>query len=366
MHPDLLYQLALTQVPNVGYVHAKILAQHFGSAADIFKAPRGILEKVEGIGTIRAASIKSFKDFRKAEEEISFIEKFKIKSLFLTDKDYPQRLLHCYDPPSVLFFKGNIDLNVSRIVGIVGTRTNTDYGKQFTEKFIKEITGSGALIISGLAFGIDAIAHKSALKNKLSTIGVLGHGLDTIYPSEHAALAKDMIRNGGLLTEFRSKTKPDKHNFPSRNRVVAGVCDATVVIETGVKGGSMITTEMANSYNRDVFAVPGRTSDAKSVGCNHLIKSNKAILLTDAVQFIEIMGWAEETPRNRKIQKELFVELSEAERSIVQIIEQKGAVSIDELVLLSGCSSSTLAASILNLELKNVIQTLPGKMYRLT
>ena len=364
MQSDLLYQLALAQVPNVGYVHAKILAQQFGSAAAVFSSPKSILEKIEGIGTIRAGSIKSFKGFKEAEEEIKFLEKFKITPLFITDKHYPQRLLNCYDPPTMLFYKGNADLNASRVVGIVGTRTNTDYGKHFTEKFVRDLMPFDVLVISGLAFGIDAIAHKAAMKNKLPTIGVLGHGLDTIYPAEHSGLAKDMIRCGGLLTEFRSKVKPDKHNFPSRNRVVGGLCDATVVVETGVKGGSMITAEMANSYNRDVFAVPGRTIDTKSGGCNHLIRSNKAILLTGAGQFIETMGWDNSPPSVKKIQKELFIELNEDEKAVVNILQQKD-VSIDELVLKSGCSSSSLAAAILNLELKNVIQSMPGKMYRL-
>jgi DNA processing protein len=365
MQSDLLYQLALTQVPNLGYVHSKILALHFGSAKAVFHSSRALLEKIEGIGQIRAGSIKSFKDFKKAEDEIAFIEKYKIKPLFITDNEYPQRLLNCYDPPTMLFYKGNTDLNVSRLVGIVGTRSNTDYGKQFTEKFVKDISSSGILIISGLAFGIDAIAHKAALKNKLATIGVLGHGLDTIYPSEHSGLAKDMVKHGGLLTEFRSKTKPDKHNFPSRNRVVAGICDATILVETGIKGGSMITGEIANSYNRDVFAVPGRTTDPKSAGCNYLIKNNKAILLEDAQQFLEIMGWDNVTVHAKKNQKELFIDLTDQERVVVNLLQEKNTVSIDELVLKSGCSSSTLAAAMLNLELKNVIQSLPGKMYRL-
>ena len=365
MHSDLLYQLALSQVPYIGYVHAKILALHFGSAAAVFKANKSLLEKIEGIGEIRASSIKSFKDFTKVDDEIAFIEKYKINALFISDKNYPQRLLNCYDPPTMLFYKGNADLNASRIVGIVGTRGNTDYGKQFTEKFIKDLAPLNLLIISGLAFGIDAIAHKAALKNKLQTVGVLGHGLDTIYPSEHSGMAKDMVMHGGLLTEFRSKTKPEKHNFPSRNRVVAGICDATILVESGIKGGSMITAEIANSYNRDVFAVPGRNSDPKSAGCNHLIKNNKAILLTDSEQFLEIMGWDNTESRPRIPQKELFIDLTESEKRITNLLQQKGAVSIDELVLKSGCSSSALAAAILNLELKNVIQSLPGKMYRL-
>jgi DNA processing protein len=365
MQSDLLYQLALTQVPHVGYVHAKILALHFGSAANVSKANRFLLEKMEGIGAVRAGSIKAFKDFQKAEDEISFIDKYKITPLFITDKAYPQRLLNCYDPPTMLFYKGSTDLNASRIVGIVGTRGNTDYGKHFTEKFVKELAVAGALIMSGLAFGIDAIAHKAALKNKLATVGVLGHGLDTMYPLEHSGLAKDMVKHGGLLTEFRSKTNPDKHNFPSRNRVVAGICDAVVLVETGIKGGSMITGELANSYNRDVFAVPGRTTDTKSAGCNYLIKNNKAILLTEAAQFLEVMGWDDTTVRSKKTQKELFIDLNDEERTIVNILQEQEAVAIDELIFKSGCSSSTLAANILNLELKNVIQSLPGKMYRL-
>jgi DNA processing protein len=265
----------------------------------------------------------------------------------------------------MLFYKGTADLNASRIVGIVGTRGNTEYGKQFTEKFVKDLAACNLVVISGLAMGIDAIAHKAALKNKLPTVGVLGHGLDTIYPPEHSGLAKDMVKNGGLLTEFRSKTQPDKHNFPSRNRVVAGICDATILVETGIKGGSMITAEIANSYNRDVFAVPGRNSDTKSAGCNHLIKNNKAILLTDAQQFLEIMGWDTATVRPKTSQKELFVELTEDEKIITSLLQENDSVSIDDLVFKSGCSSSTLAAAILNLELKNVIQCLPGKMYRL-
>ena len=362
---DLIYQLALAQVPHVGYVHAKTLALHFGSAEAVFKANKTLLEKIEGIGTVRARSIKSFKNFRKAEDEIAFIEKFKIKALFITDPDYPQRLLNCYDPPTMLFFKGNANLNASRIVGIVGTRSNTEYGRQFTERFIRDIASAEPLVVSGLAFGIDAIAHKAALKNKVPTIGALGHGLDTIYPPENAGLAKDMIKAGGLLTEFVSKTKPDKHNFPSRNRVVAGICDATIVVETGIKGGSMITAEIANSYNRDVFAVPGRSTDAKSSGCNYLIKNNKAMLLTDAQQFLDTMGWEQISVKASSPQTELFVELNNDEKIIVTILREKDTVSIDELVLKSGCSSSTLAAAILNLELKNIIQSHPGKMYSL-
>jgi DNA processing protein len=362
---DLLYQIALSQVPHIGYVHAKILIEHFGTAQSIFRAKMHELERLEGIGTVRAQSIHSFRDFSNAEKEIRFMEKYRIQPLFLKDPSYPQRLLHCYDPPTLLYYKGNADLNASRIIAIVGTRSNTEYGKQFTEKLVRDLSSIQVLVVSGLAFGIDACAHKAALKNSLQTVGALGHGLDTIYPSEHTALAKEMVKQGGLLTEFPSKTKPDKHNFPSRNRLVAGMCDAVVLVETGIKGGSMITGELAHGYNRDVFAVPGRTTDTKSAGCNYLIRSNKAILLTEAREIIDIMGWEETKKTSVKQQRTLFVELSDAEKTIVNILQEKENVSVDEINLKSGLSSSTIAAALLNLEIQNVVHAQPGKMYSL-
>src|SRR5687768_1775490 len=366
MNNELLHQLALTLVPNIGDVQAKILVQHFGEVSAIFKAKQSELEKIEGIGIIRAKSIKGFNDYHIAEKELEFIEKFKIKTFFLTDKDYPKRLLNCYDSPTLLFYKGSADLNASKIVAIVGTRTNTEYGKQFTEKLVKDLSEHNITIISGLAFGIDAMAHKAALKNGLPTVGVVGHGLNKIYPSDHSGLAKDMIKEGGgILSEFFSGTKPDKHNFPLRNRIVAGISDATVVVETDIKGGSMITGNLANAYNRDVFAVPGRTNDTKSSGCNHLIKYNKAILLTDADELIEVMGWKEKSKTKTKKQKELFIELSTEEKQVIQLLQAKELVSIDEINLNSGLSSSSVAAAILNLELQNVVASLPGKMYKL-
>jgi DNA processing protein len=365
---QLLYQLALTEVPNIGWVQAKILSQHFGEAEKIFKAKQSTLEKIEGIGTIRASSIKNFHDFSKAEEEIKFIEKFKIKTLFITDKEYPQRLLNCYDSPTLLFYKGTADLSAQKIISVVGTRTHTDYSKKITDKLIEELSAQNILIVSGMAYGVDAIAHKAAVKNNLPTVGVLAHGLDQIYPADHSNLAKDMLKNsGGLLTEFRSKTNPDKHNFPTRNRIVAGMSDATIVIESGIKGGSMVTAELANGYNKDVFAFPGKTTDNKSAGCNYLIRSNKAMLLTDAQQLIEIMGWEEKSQRSKvKIQKEIFIELSKNEKIIVDILNEKETVHIDEINLRSGLSSSAIAAAILNLELQNVVNGLPGKIYKLS
>lgn len=366
MTNDLLYQLALTEVPNVGWVQAKILAQHFGEAKKIFNAHQFVLEKIEGIGEVRARSIKQFNDFSKAEEEIKFIEKFGIKPLFICDRDYPQRLLHCYDSPTLLFYKGTAHLNASKILAIVGTRRHTDYSKKITDDFIEQLSAQNILIVSGMAYGVDASAHKAAVKNSLATVGVLAHGLDQIYPPDHSGLARDILKHGGgLLSEFRSSTSPDKHNFPTRNRVVAGMTDATVVIESGIKGGSMVTAELANGYNRDVFAFPGRITDSKSAGCNHLIKSNKAMLLTDAQQLLEMMGWEAKSKKEKKSQREIFIELSKEEKIIVDILNEKETVHIDEINLRSGLSTSAIAAAILNLELQNVVNGLPGKMYKL-
>ena len=366
MEQDLLYQVGLTLIPNIGCIHAKILLEKYGTAQQIFHASQKELTLLEGIGTVRAKSIKSFTDFSVAETEIQFIEKYRIKPLFITDPAYPQRLLNCYDSPTLLYYKGEADLNSSKIVAVVGTRNHTDYGKQVTDKLIKELASENIMIVSGLAFGIDAIAHKAAIKNELPTIGVLAHGLDQLYPAQHATLARDMIKKGGgLLTEFKSRTNPDKHNFPTRNRVVSGMSDATIVIETGIKGGSMITAELANGYNKDVFALPGKVTDHKSAGCNYLIRNNKAILLTEAKELLDIMNWGEKSKPTVKKQREIFIELSEDEKRIVTILREKEFTHIDELNLKSSLSSSAVAAAILNLELQSVILSLPGKLYQL-
>jgi DNA processing protein len=235
------------------------------------------------------------------------------------------------------------------------------------KKLLQLLAEQNVVVISGLAHGIDAIAHKSAIKNNLSTVGVLAHGLDQVYPSQHTSLAKDMLKSGGgLLTEFRSKSKPDKHNFPTRNRIVAGMSDATIVVETGIKGGSMITAELANNYNKDVFAFPGKVTDTKSAGCNYLIKNNKAVLLTDAQELIELMGWEKKDQKIKaRSQRELFIELNEEEKIIIAILREKNSVHIDEINFKSGLSSSSVAAAILNLELRNVVLSLPGKQYQI-
>lgn len=365
MHNDLLYQIALTLVPHIGDVHAKALVNRYGDAQSIFKAKKKELDHMEGIGTVRAKSIKDFTDFNSAEEEIRFIEKYKITPLFINAENYPRRLLNCYDSPALLYYRGNADLNTSRIISIVGTRNNSEYGKIVCEKMIEDLQAENVLIVSGLAFGIDTIAHKTALKHNLQTVAVLAHGLDRIYPNQNKSLAKNMTGQGGLLTEFISNTNPDKQNFPKRNRIVAGMCDAVIVMESSKKGGSLITAELGNGYNKDVFAIPGRTNDSKSEGCNYLIKNNKAALINSAQDFLEMMNWITAPKASAKKQRELFIELTPDERIVVDILQQQESIQIDELYFKSGLSSSAVATALLMLEMQNVIISLPGKIYKL-
>ena len=365
MTDDLLYQVALTMIPNIGDVHAKALVNQYGDARSIFSAKKKDLENMEGIGSVRANSIKSFNNFQRGESEIKFIEKYKITPLFLTDTNYPQRLLHCYDSPALLYYRGNANLNHSKIISIVGTRNYSEYGKATCEKLLEELQEENIVVISGLAFGIDTIAHKAALKNNLPTVGVLAHGLDRIYPIQNKTLAKQLVTKGGLLTEFRSETNPDKQNFPKRNRIVAGICDAVLVIESGKKGGSLITAELGNSYNKDVFAIPGRTTDNKSEGCNYLIKTNKASLITCAADLKEMMNWNEQKKIQPKKQRELFIELTENEKIIYALLQSQESIQIDQLYFKSGLNSSMVAEALLSLEMQGILLSLPGKVFKL-
>jgi DNA processing protein len=359
---DIQNHLALSMVAGIGPVQNKLLLQYFGTAENVFKAKRKEISSVEGIGDAKAKAIKTFNDFNSIEAEIKFCEKHHIQILIPSAKNYPQRLLNCYDPPPILFYRGFADLNKQKTVSIIGTRNNTPYGKSVTEELIEGLLEQEVLIISGLAYGIDAHAHKAAIKNNLPTIGVLAHGLDTIYPASHKSLAKEMLEKGGLLTEFIKGTLPSKHNFPKRNRIVAGMSDAIIVIETATKGGSMITAEIAYSYNRDIFAIPGRINDPKSAGCLKLIEQNKAMLFTSTNSFIETMGWKQKKVDLQQ-QRSLFVELTKDEETIVSILQQHAVLGIDEIYLKSGLSSSNTAAAILSLELQGLLIALPGKQY---
>jgi DNA processing protein len=295
---------------------------------------------------------------------MEFIQKHAIDALFFTDEKYPKRLLNCYDSPILLYYKGSSNLNASKIISIVGTRSNSEYGKQICEKFIADLKLKDAIIVSGLAYGIDTIAHRAALNNNMETIGVLAHGLDRIYPSANKALAKEMIFNGGLLTEFISGTNPDKQNFPNRNRITAGICDVLVVIETSKKGGSLITAELANDYNKDVFAFPGKVTDLKSEGCNKLIQLNKAHLITHANDLLEMMQWNEVKSNIKKITPQLFYDLNQEELEILEFFKQKTDWQIDELCIQSKMSNSKIAGVLLSLEMNGIINSLPGKIYR--
>lgn len=364
----LLYQIALTLIPGIGSVLAKNLVSYCGSPEAVFKEKEKSLLRIPEIGKIVASQIiaKRNEALQLAEEECRFVFKNDIKHLFYTDKEYPQRLKNCNDAPALIFYTGNINFNSSKTIAIVGTRTATEYGKNFCEKLIEEIKiYTDIIVFSGLAYGIDICAHKAALKNNVSTAGVLAHGLDRIYPSAHRSTAEKMLEEGGLITEFLSGTKPDKENFPKRNRIVAGLCDAVIVIEAAKKGGALITANIANSYNRDVFALPGRTNDIYSEGCNHLIKTNQASLITSAADLEYLMGWEKVEVKTKNVQKKLFLELSEEEKSIITLLNEKGKQDIDSININSNLQVSKIAATLLNLEFKGVVKSLPGKVYEL-
>jgi DNA processing protein len=368
MRDERLLQVALTLIPGIGPVQARILVQHFGNASAIFTSSIRQLQVIEGIGELRAARIKEFRDFVTAEKEMNFITQNGIVPYFFTDEIYPKRLLNCYDAPVLFFFKGNASLNAKHVVTIVGSRKHTEYGRHLTDQLVSELAVHDVTIVSGLAYGIDALAHKAALKNNIPTIGILAHGLDQLYPPQHLSLAKEMMLNGGLLSEFRNGTSPDRHNFPSRNRIAAGIADATIVIETAAIGGSMITAEIAHSYNRDVFAFPGRATDQKSEGCNKLIRENKAALISNAADLLQMMGWHSSQKKINDPQRRLFIELTEHEKLVVDLIDAEAGrpLGIDEIQLRSQLPNSLIAIAILNLELKNVIVSLPGKSYQLS
>ncbi len=369
MENDLLYQLALSKVPGIGPAHARKLIRHFGEARPIFQAGRPLLKKV--CGENRADAIVQFNEFQEIEKEQSFLEKYAMRSLFITEKDYPQRLLNCDQAPILLFYKGNADLNNTKIISVVGTRSPTEYGKQAAAMLMKELASSGILIISGLAYGVDAIAHQSALDYGLPTVGVLGHGLDQIYPQQNAPLARQMVQQGGLLTQFNIGCGPESYNFPTRNKLVAAMSDALIVIETASRGGSMLTVDNALAFNKKVFALPGRLNDPKSAGCNALIASGKACLLTGAQQLLNDMKWNDTVKKPGTQQTALFPtpsdesRLSEEEKKVLQLLRKKGILTLDELAAGSNQRSGPLSMALLNLELQGWIDARPGKRYQL-
>lgn len=363
---DLKYKIAVSLIPGIGDISAKKLIAHCGGAEAVFKEKKSKLLKIPGFGEKVVKSIQSAKVMERAEEEVEFIAKSDIKPLYYLDKEYPQRLLHCEDGPIILYSKGNVDWNAQKMVSFVGTRMATVKGKAICEKLIDELKAHNATIVSGLAYGIDITAHQAALKAGLPTIGILACGLDEVYPKPHTQTAEKMLKDGGIATDYLSKTTILPINFAERNRIVAGLSDAVVVVESSAKGGSLITADLANGYNRDVFAVPGRIDDSQSVGCNRLIKTNKAALIESAKDIEYILGWEKTTKKrsNASQQKQLFVDLNTEEQQLVDAFNGEESIAVDELCLKASMPMSKTTSLLLNLEFKGVVRSLPGKMYQ--
>ena len=364
---QLLYRIGLTFLDGVGDITAKKLVAYCGGAEAVFKEKKNALEKVPGIGKITAQLMNSSEALKRAEEELKFIRLNNIQCLFFLDEDYPQRLKNIDDAPILIYFKGNCSLNRQKHISIVGTRNATDYGKDLCAKLCEELMSFNPSIYSGLAFGIDISAHKNALKNNLPTIGIVAHGLDRIYPAQHKSTAEEMLEYGGILTDFPSKTKPDRENFPKRNRIIAGISDATIVIEAGEKGGALITAEIANSYNRDVFTFPGKVNDTYSKGCNWLIKTHRASLIESGAELAFLLGWELEnnTKKSKKTQTSLFVELNEEEKLIADVLQIQNEQHIDQICVKTGLTQGKASMLLLNMEFNGVIKALPGKIYQL-
>jgi DNA processing protein len=362
-----LYQIALTQIKGVGVTLARNLMEVMGDEEAVFKESISKLETIPRISKRLITEIRNSEVLRKAEKELEFVTKNNIHLLFFTDKNYPQRLNNCIDAPIIMYAKGNVEFNRNKVINIIGTRNATKYGLDFCRDFVKDISQRfpDIQIISGLAYGIDICAHRAALKNGLSTVAVLGHGLDRIYPYVHRQTAIELTNNGALLTEFPSETNPDGHNFVRRNRIVAGMSDATIVMESGSKGGSLITADIANSYFREVFALPGRINDKMSYGCNQLISGNKALLLQSTESFISHMGWEVEEKKKIPKQIELFNDLSTEEEKVCSSLKEKSPKQVNNLAIELNVPLSELLMTLLELEMKNLVTALPGGMYKL-
>jgi DNA processing protein len=362
---SLKYKIALMLVPNVGSINGKKLVAYCGGVEAIFKEKKHVLMKIPGIGKAVVQALKQRTTMERVEQEMDFIERNKITPLFFLDSGYPKRLKHCIDGPLMLFYKGRCDLNASKVLAVVGTRRPTDCGKNTCKQFVQALADPGLVIVSGMAYGIDSVAHRVALDSNMDSIGVLAHGLDIIYPAQNRELAGRMLEQGGLLTEFFSNTNPDRENFPKRNRIVAGMSDAVLVVESAERGGALITADIANSYNRDVFAIPGRLTDEYSVGCNYLIKSNKAALVQTAEDIRYLMGWDEKPDSQKGRQQRMLFDLSREEELVMEVLKQHESLNIDQIFNLVQLGTSELSSVLLNLEFKGAVRSLPGKIYRL-
>jgi DNA processing protein len=361
-----IHRIALSMLKGIGPVNARNLVAYCGGVDPLFtdKKLKNTLEKVPGIGPKLINSIMDKKVLAQAEKELAYVRKHKLRMRFYLDADYPQRLKHAEDAPVLLFTKGAVEPEQQHMVAIVGTRTPTEKGKRLCVELVEGLKECNATIVSGLAYGIDIVAHRTAVKNAMPTIGCVAHGLDKLYPGDHANTAKEMLAQGGLISELPSDNPFAPGNFPARNRIIAGLSDCTVVVESGPKGGSLITADIASSYDREVFAFPGRPTDPHSEGCNKLIQQNKAALVTSAKDVVTFMEWL---PKKKKspVQAALFADLLPDEQTLVDIIKAKGKVDIDELCVQSKMPQGKAAGLLLNLEFSGVVRSLPGKVYQL-
>jgi len=362
---SLKHKIALGLIPRIGDINARKLVSHFGNVEAIFHEPYRNLIKIPGIGSETAKYITDRSYLDAAEKEVEYITKNNIRSYFYLDNDYPFRLRQCDDSPVIFFFSGNSDLNAAKILSVVGTRNATSRGREICEKIISGLAAGhpDLIIVSGLAYGIDIASHKAALANNLQTIGVLGHGFKTTYPSIHASTAKTMVKNGGLLTDFLSDALPERNNFLKRNRIIAGLSDATLVIESGIKGGALITADIASSYNRDVFAVPGRPDDQWSAGCNNLIRNNKAALTESSDDIEYFLNWKPDKSKP-PIQRTLFSDLDDNEKLIYELIVKNNELAIDSICRSLGIPVYKLSSLLLQMEFKGLVKCYPGNLYR--
>ena len=365
LETDLLYNLALQNVPKIGDITAKKLIAKCGSAEAVFKEKKSHLLKIDGIGSIVLSELFDKYHIEEAEKELKFIKENEIESLHFTDDGYPYKLKHCIDGPILLFKSGNINLKEKPIISIVGTRKITTSGIAFCVKLVETLAPFDPVIVSGFAYGTDITAQKAAIKHGLQTVGCLAHGLNQVYPKAHKKYVIEVEKHGGFLTEFWSTSNPERENFLKRNRVIAGLSEATIVIESAEKGGSLVTADIANSYNREVFAVPGRTTDSQSVGCNNLIKYQKAQLLSNPLDIAYMLNWQLEDEVKPAIQKKLFVELNDEEKVIYNYLKENDKQLLDVIALNCNIPTYKAASVLLNMELKGVIRPLPGKLFEI-
>ncbi|HPF03165.1 MAG TPA: DNA-processing protein DprA [Bacteroidales bacterium] len=362
---SLKHKIALGLIPRVGDISARKLVAHFGNVEAVFNESYRNLTKIPGIGPGLAKYICDRSYLEAAEREAEYVSGHDIRTFFYLDSDYPYRLKQCEDSPVVFFFRGNCDLDSAKILSVVGTRSATARGREICEKIIGGLANRhpDLMIVSGLAYGIDIAAHKAALSFNLATVGVLANGLKTIYPSVHRNTADLMLKKGGLLTDFLSDALPERNNFIKRNRIIAGLSDATLVVESGVSGGALITADIAASYNRDVMAVPGRPDDQWSGGCNSLIKSNKAALVENADDVEFVLGWQPDKI-NPPIQRTLFTDMDESEKMIFDLLSRENEMTIDAICRKLDLPVQKLSPTLLQMELRGLVKFFPGNLYR--